>query len=158
MNCTPDRIQPRIIALRRSNQTWERIAEILGISMEEVKVNAALIQTRLGISELNKDTLTTLARKLQAAHKDEPVGPRVSKRQMECLRLYARGLTYKEITLALHLSNEQTVQNHVSVACKVIGIQHAGRHRLQRIQEYFNTQQAPATPPPAPTMDDPAFN
>ncbi len=155
MNCTPDRIQPRITNLRRSNQPWERIAEILGISVEEVKKHAAAIMARLGLPELNKDTLTALAQKLQTAtHKDRtPVVRSLTPRQMECLRLYD-----KEIALAAHFKNPQTVQNHVSVACKVIGIQHAGRHRLQRVQEYFSPQQPSAAPPPAPTMDDPAFN
>lgn len=152
MKCAPDRIEPRITALRMSDTPWEEIARILEIPLEDVHLHKENIIARRGLTELTKASLTQLSRRIQATHAREKLGPAITKRQDECLRLYARGLTYREIAFTMQLRNPQTVQNHVSQACKAMGILHAGRHRLQKVQEHFRPG-----PKVAPLNGDPCF-
>jgi len=156
------------MTLRRINTPWEKIAQILGITEAEVMEKVAVILEKFGLKELNKASMEELTRRVRNGGKREVETPRPTPQQHQCLRLYARGHSYDDIAAALGFKNPQTAMNHVSVACKKIGVVNAGRFRLQKVQEYFvkrGEMEAP-TPPlmrpqgatPAPGLDDPAFN
>jgi DNA-binding CsgD family transcriptional regulator len=140
MKCEPHRILPRMLSLRRINTPYPRIAEILGLTLAEVQEHIPLVCKQYNLRELTKEAIEALTQKVLDSPKSQTLRPLATLKQRECLKYYAQGMTYEDIAKALKLKNPQTVRNHVSQACKAIGITHAGRFRMQRVQDYFKEQ------------------
>jgi DNA-binding NarL/FixJ family response regulator len=160
MKCTPDRIEPRIKAMRMVDTPYSAVAERLGLTDEELKKHVANILHQTGLKELTRTSLLDYGQRRAAAARGQVYTPKplLTAQQANCLRLYAQGMSYADIAVTVSLRNPQTVQNHVSTACRALGIVHAGRHRLQRVQEHFAKQAQLTTPTEPDPMSDPAFN
>ena len=72
----------------------------------------------------------------------DKIEPRLSPRQIECLRLAALGLTSVEIAAALGLSS-RTVDQHVGDACERLKV----RNRVQAVAWAFELGLLAAAPP-----------
>ena len=72
----------------------------------------------------------------------EGVGPQLSPRQLECLRLAAAGKTSSEIAAALGISS-RTVDQYVGEACERLGV----RNRIQAVAKALTLGLLPDAPP-----------
>lgn len=99
-------------------------------TIEQVAAGNAVFSPRLAgvvLNELSGKTTTTVPASSGAAESDDPEMQSLSPREREVLQLLARGYTYKEIGVELHIS-ARTVESHTSSVLRKLQL--SNRHAL----------------------------
>ncbi len=119
----------RTLRLLSTGATTQFIAIALNVTPGRVQALYVYIRDKTGIKDLFKksEVLAYMeSRRPKRAKKPTPM-------QIQCLRMYINDWSYEDISKALNLATHQSAQNHVSLACKRMGIE------MKHHEEYLST-------------------